>query len=123
MLVVAAPVSASIPEAGSRIGLYFPPTTFPANTPFHITHGFACDVGDAGCISTQINGTSNFSLYVDGVLQPSKRFALGGQGGIGKFWLINFWNGLAAGDHIFRGVWSIGGIVTQTLSVTITFTQ
>jgi hypothetical protein len=124
LLVAAAPATAnSKPTTGSRIGLYVPPTTFPANTPFYVKHGFACDIGDARCISTQINGTSNFALYVDGVLQPSSVDVDAGGGGISKWNLTNFPSGLPAGDHTFVGIWSIRGVVSQTLSATITFTS
>jgi hypothetical protein len=75
------------------------------------------------CISTQINGTSNFALYVDGVRQPSSVEVDAGRGGITKRHLTNFPRGLPAGDHTFVGIWSIRGVVGQTLSATITFTS
>jgi hypothetical protein len=122
MLVVAAPASAgSKPTTGSRIGLYLPPTTFAANTPFHVNHGFSCALGDGACIGSQF-GQGRFSLYVDGVLQPSTVETNTGDGVTSKSWLTNFPNGLPAGDHTLVGVWSIAGVVGQTLSATITFT-
>jgi hypothetical protein len=60
MLVVAAPATASPPTTGARIGLYVPPTTFPANTPFHIQHGFACAYTEVGC-TPQALMTARFS--------------------------------------------------------------
>lgn len=125
VLVFAAPASAnSQPTTGPKIGFFFPPTTFAANSPFHVEQGFACDLTDAGCIATQIGGQSSFALYVDGVLQSSTVDvdAAGGSGGfIEKQWLTNVPSGLAAGIHTFIGVWTVGGIDT-TRTITVTFT-
>lgn len=123
VLVVAAPASAnSIPTTGTRIGLYAPPTTFPANTPFYVQHGFGCAFTEAGCPQTLMNGGLLFTLYVDGVLQsPSNVFVTSDGEGIAKWWLTNFPNGLPAGDHTLMGVWSANGVVGQTKVATITF--
>ena len=121
MLVVAAPTSAAIPEAGSRVSLLGPPPTFPADTPFHVAHGLGCDFSEVGCPQTLMSG-GLFSLYVDGVLQPSKVEVLAGNGGINKVWLSNFWVGLPAGGHTLVGVWTQNGVVVQTITATITFT-
>jgi len=122
VLVVAAPATASSkPTTGSRIGLFVPPTTFAANAPFYVRHGFSCAVGDAGCISTEINGTSGFTLYVDGVLQGSGLEVDVGDGAITKWHLTNFPDGLPAGVHTLTGVWNVNGTVTQTLTATIAF--
>jgi len=118
LLVVAAPATAnSKPTTGSRIGLYVPPATFAADTPFYVKHGFACGLTEVGCIATQINGTSSFSLYVDGVLQRSSVEVEVGGGAI----KTNIPNGLPAGVHTLTGVWNLNGSVTQTLTATITF--
>jgi hypothetical protein len=86
VLVAAAPATAnSKPTTGSRIGLHFPPTTFAADAPFYVKHGFACGFGRCGCIATEINGTSCFSLYVDGVLQSSSVEVDVGDGAIRKW--------------------------------------
>jgi hypothetical protein len=122
VLVVAAPASANnVPEAGSRINIGAPPSTFPANTPFHVTHGFGCGFSEVGCPETTVSG-SLFSLYVDGVRQPSKVVVFAGHGGITKAWLTNFWEGLPAGDHTLLGVWSVNGVVVGTATATIMFT-
>jgi hypothetical protein len=122
LLVVAAPATAnSKPTTGSRIGLYVPPATFAADTPFYVKHGFACGLTEVGCIATPINGTSSFSLYVDGVLQRSSVEVEVGGGAISKRYLTNIPNGLPAGVHTLTGVWNLNGSVTQTLTATITF--
>jgi hypothetical protein len=122
MLVVAAPASPiNIQETGPRINLYGPPTAFPADSPFHVSQGLGCDFSEAGCPQTVMSG-SLFSLYVDGVLQPSKVSVLADNGGITKVWLTNFPDGLPTGDHTLVGVWSVNGSVLQTLTATITFT-
>jgi hypothetical protein len=121
-LTLAAPAAANnIPEAGSRINVGAPPTTFPANTPFHVTHGFGCGFDELGCPETTVSG-SNFSLYVDGVLQPSQVVVFAGDGGITKAWLTNFWDGLPAGRHTLVGVWTQNEVVVQTATATIRFT-
>lgn len=121
MLVMAAPASATgIPEAGSRINVGAAPATFPADTPFHVTHGFGCGFSDVGCLVTTVSG-SLFSLYVDGVLQPSQSVVLSGQEGLTKAWLTNFWDGLSAGRHTLVGVWTQNGVVLQTATATIRF--
>lgn len=121
VLVMAAPASATgIPEAGSRINVGAPPATFPADTPFHVTHGFGCGFKDVGCLVTTVSG-SLFSLYVDGVLQPSQSVVFSGQEGLTKVWLTNFWHGLSAGRHTLVGVWTQNGAVFQTATATIRF--
>jgi hypothetical protein len=121
MLVLAGPASAAIPEAGPRISLFGPPTTYPANTPFHVTHGFFCGFDEAGCPQTNMSG-GLFNLYADGVLQPSKVQVFADSDGINEVWVTNFWDGLPAGRHTLVGVWTQKGVVVQTLSVTIRFT-
>ena len=121
MLVVAAPASAiNIQETGPRINVGAPPATFAANSPFHVSHGLGCAFGEAGCPQALVSG-SLFSLYVDGVLQPSKLSVLADSGGILRVWLTNFPNGLQAGDHTLVGVWTQNGVVVQTATATITF--
>jgi hypothetical protein len=121
MLVVAAPASASSkPTTGTRIGLFAPPTTFPANTPFYVKHGFACDFSEADCPQAMAGGL--FTLYVDGVPQPSTLEVDAGSGGVTKWWITNVTNGLPAGDHTLVGVWTVKGAVVLTVPVTIMFT-
>jgi hypothetical protein len=125
MLVVAAPASAAdITPTGTRINLIFPPqpATFAANTPFYVEHGFLCNVpaapGPAGACQL---GLYNFSLYVDGVLQPSTRTVSYQDGVISELWLMNFPNGLPKGDHTLLGIWTFRGGLLLTESVPITF--
>ena len=119
VLVVAAPASAdSKGPTGTRIGLFKPPTTFPANTPFYVEHGFVCETGTEACPF----GQGNLSLYVDGVLQRSTIVVTNAGGVVAKLWLTNFPDGLPAGDHTFVGVFSFTGQPTQIVTDTITFT-
>ena len=92
VLVVAAPASAnSQPTTGTRIGLFGPITTFPANTPFYVEQGFTCVLGDGSCIGQFISAQSGSTLYVDGVLQPSTvDVDIFGGNNIEKRWLTNF---------------------------------
>jgi len=126
MLVVAAPASAdNITPIGPPI--YFNgPTTFPANTPFHVEHGFVCNPGAAFQADCQYFGTGTFSLYLDGVLQPSTKIVTfvpdqyGVFGVLDEEWLTNFPNGLA-GVHTLVGVWTLNHAPYATKSITINF--
>jgi hypothetical protein len=122
MLVVAAPATADSPKVptGTRISLFFPPTTFAANTPFYVEHGTGCNLGTSSVGGCDL-GPWNFSLYVDGVLQPSTEVLLNVNGLLEEFWLTNFPSGLPAGDHTLAGVWTVKGAVVLERSVTITF--
>lgn len=124
VLVAALPAAAnSKPATGTRISLNAPPATFPANSPFHIEHGFTCDLGDGSCIGDQISAEGDFDLYLDGALQPSSVDVNRIDGGvIGKFQLTNYGSGLPAGTYTFVGVNTMGGIVVLTRTATITFT-
>ncbi|MBO0883949.1 MAG: hypothetical protein J2P17_27175 [Mycobacterium sp.] len=125
VLVVASPASAnSKPTTGTRIGLFSPVTTFPANTPFYVEQGFVCGLGDGSCIGKFISAQSSSTLYVDGVLQPSTvDVDIPGGNAIERRWLTNFPNGLPAGDHTFVDVFTFGdGSGGFTLTKTITFT-
>jgi hypothetical protein len=120
-LVVTAPATANNkPTTGERINLFAPPTTFPANTPFYVEHGYICDRNDIGCIQTQISALSSFSLYVNGVLQPSTVDVDLAGGSIEKRYLTNFPAGLPAGTYTFDGVFDLNGFVSD-LPATITF--
>ena len=122
VLVSALPAAANNePTTGTRIGLYQPPATFAANSPFYIEHGFACGLGDSSCIAQQISANATFDLYLDGALQPSTvdvdRFG----GGLEKQHLTNYASGLPAGTHTFVGVWTQNGTVVLIKTATITF--
>lgn len=127
MLVVAAPAPASnITPTGTPI-FFNGPTTFAANTPFYVEHGFVCNPGPATPGDCQYFGTGNFSLYVDGVLQPSTKIVTyvpdqyGVHGVLYEEWLTNFPNGLPAGVHTLVGIWTLNHALFQTKSITITF--
>jgi hypothetical protein len=107
--VVPAADANSVPTTGTRIALFIPPATFPANTPFYIEQGFACQaivgepdyVGDCMTASTP----SIFGLTERSSHPPSTST-----------------NGLPAGSHTFVGVFVFDGVVTQTVTATIVFT-
>jgi hypothetical protein len=124
MLVVAAPAAADnspkVPT-GTRINLFVPPTTFVANTPFYVAQGTGCPLGTGIVGSCDVGGWT-FSLYVDGVLQPSAVVVWIVDGTLERYWLTNFPGGLPAGEHTLFGVWTQGSSYVFTRSVTITFT-
>ena len=126
LLVVAAPASASdISPTGTP--LYFTDTTFAANMPFYVEHGFVCNPGPDFHADCQYFGTGTFSLYVDGVLQPSTKIVTlvpdqyGVFGVLSELWLTNFPNGLPAGTYTFMGVWTLNHALFAEKSTTITF--
>jgi len=122
LVVAASPVAAnSTPTTGTRISLFDPPPTFPADTPFYVEHGSFCDptVGDtaADCM----NANTHFDLYLDGNLQPSKVDIENSPAGWVKLNLSNYGAGLTAGRHTFVGVWVQSGSPYLTLSARINF--
>jgi len=126
-LTVALPASANgIPTTGARINLFSPPTTYPANTAFHIRQGAGCYLNSnaADCA----NASSFFVLSVDGVQQQSQRYVytddtfLPGTTVLFVQDLTNFPQGLPAGSHTFRGVDYVDGSVFYDLTITIQFT-
>jgi hypothetical protein len=136
LLAVTLPVTAnSKPTTGAQISLFSPPTTFAANTPFYIEHGwFVCvgpDAMDTYCGGEPgyvglAQGKGDFHLYVDGVLQPSTvnvetDVPLPGWVGISKFQLTNYPSGLPAGTYSFHGVWTLDGAPRGDETAVITF--
>lgn len=122
-LVVALPAAANNkPTTGTPLPLGpLGPTTFPANSPFHIKHGFTCELGDANCIAEQISANAGFDLYLDGVLQPSTVDVDVIDGVLGKLYLTNYPSGLPAGTYTFVGVHTLDGTAVLTQTKTITF--
>jgi hypothetical protein len=106
------------PTAGTRISIFGPPTTFAANTPFHIEHGLLCARPD---VSDCTNADSHFDLYLDGVLQPSTVDIDNLGDSLLKENLTNYPTGLPAGSHTFVGVFVSNGTVFGTVTRTITF--
>jgi hypothetical protein len=123
VLVVALPAAANTkPNSGAPIPLGdLGPTTYPANTPFHIEHGFTCDLGAAACIAEQISANGGFDLYLDGALQPSTVDVDLIDGDLVKRYLTNYPAGLPAGTYTFVGVHTLDGIAVLTRTTTITF--
>lgn len=124
VLVVALPAAANNkPTAGTPIPLGpLGPTSFPANTPFHIEHGFECALGDANCIAEQISANAGFDLSLDGVLQESTVDVDVIDGAIVRRHLTNYPSGLPAGTYTFVGVHTLDGVAVLTRTKTITFT-
>jgi len=126
-MYVAAPASASDTTPTGTPIFFNGPTTFAANTPFYVEHGFVCNPGAAFQADCQYLGTGTFSLYVDGVLQPSTKVVTfvpdqyGVFGVLDEEWLTNFPNGLPAGTYTLLGVWTLNHAPFATKSITITF--
>jgi hypothetical protein len=122
-LVAALPATANDkPASGTRIALGAPPATFAADSPFHIEHGFSCDLGDGSCNAQGLSAQSEFRLYLDGAIQPSTVDIDVDDDVVSRLQLTDYATGLAAGTHTFVGVWYLRGTVVQTTTATITFT-
>jgi hypothetical protein len=104
-------------RVGDRISLFDPLTTYPADTAFHIWHGFIFEQGvDRGY------GRNEFQLDVDGVtttadftdvdvLDPRV---------VSRVWVFNFPEGLT-GTHTFTGHWMTPD-GEDIITVTVDFT-
>jgi hypothetical protein len=122
LLVAASPVAAnSTPTTGTRVDLRAAPATFPADTPFYIEHGSACDPSVGDKVSDCMNADTHFDLYLDGVLQPSTVDIENAPTGWVKLNLTNYPAGLSAGRHTFVGVWVLNGSVYLRLRARINF--
>ena len=120
----------NVPREGTRINL-FPgfegPTTYPAGTPFFVSHGWGCGsvpavdsaLANDGCLKP----TSTFKLFVDGMEVPSITDLEIGAGGliIGKVQVSNFRHGLPAGVHVLEGQWWLDGATVLNSVVSVTF--
>ncbi|MGH3066450.1 MAG: hypothetical protein ACRDOF_09140 [Gaiellaceae bacterium] len=119
----------NIPREGTRINL-FPgfvgPTTYSADTPFFVGHGWGCNehaaeaaLADDGCLKP----TSTFELFVDGKQVPSITDLEIAPGGlvVGKTQVSNFRQGLPAGTYVLEGQWWLDGAMVLDSVVTVTF--
>ena len=104
-LVAAIPATAGQKQrAGDRINVLLgTPTTFPADRPFHVAHGWTLnpDSTDHDAI-----GRYGFRLEVDGRPVGAdfvERAAVGDQ--LTRLWVHNVPSGLPAGTHSFTGYW------------------
>jgi hypothetical protein len=109
-------VAASKVRVGDRISLLDPPATYPANTAFHIWHGFVFQ-------DDRAYGRFEFRLDVDDVDVAADFFDVQvfDRALFSKVWVFNFPNGLAAGTHTFTGHW-ITPDGEDTVTVTVDFT-
>jgi hypothetical protein len=106
LFVAAVPAAADPNEPlGERINVLLgAPTTYPANQPFHVAHGWTLgsDDGDHDAI-----GKFSFTLDVDG--QPVEadfvERSVRDDGLLARSWVFNFPAGLPAGIHALTGRW------------------
>ena len=102
LLLITSPLLAAQPApVGERINVLFHnPEEYPADTPFHILHGWLFNVVDAQ------PGHFDFMLEVDGVVQKNDWFSVTmdePQNQI-RLWGFNFPEGMT-GTHTFTGHW------------------
>lgn len=100
--------------------------TFPANTPFHVFHGFTWIPGEdsAATQAGVMRPTTHFELFVEGVRSPSMPYIYYDQtkGYGGKANLTSYPDGLAAGTYLFEGRWYkdgslVGGAFGESVQV------
>jgi len=105
-------------RVGDRISLFEPPTTYPADTAFHLWHGFIFEQGvDRGY------GRFEFQLEVDGVSTAADftEVTVLDPAVISRVWVFNFPDGLS-GTHTFTGHW-VTPDGEDTIEVTVDFTN
>jgi hypothetical protein len=104
LAVAALPATAEEMPEGPRIDLVAGTTTqFPADSPFHIIHGWAFTPNETIAL-----GLADFRLEIDGNDQGMgslQNSAIGDGGGLVRLWLYNFHNGLPQGLHTLVGRW------------------
>lgn len=114
---VSAAAAAGRERTGDRISLFEPPASYPADTAFHIWHGFIFERGvDRGY------GRYEFQLYVDGVATAADFTDVDvlGPGVVSRVWVFNFPDGLS-GTHTFTGHW-MTPYGEDVITVTVDFT-
>jgi hypothetical protein len=105
MLVLAVPASAAreLPAVGERINIFYSGSQeFPANTPFHVRHGWVVNFSESPAI-----GVYDFILEVDGepvphglrYIQPDRDSDT-----VQVLRIYNFPDGMS-GVHTFTGFW------------------
>lgn len=112
-LLIAIPALAREQEpTGDRINLFDPPATYPANTPFHIRHGFGWGY-ELPSPPADSPGQWRFELEVDGVyIQPTftdfvtNVDPVTGTVSGGRTYYFNFPKGMT-GRHTFEGHWIV----------------
>ena len=107
LLALAVPAAADPQERiGDRINVFLgTPTSYPANTPFHVVHGWV--EFDPGTTPPEAVGKWFVTLDLDG--QPVdvsvvERF-VADDGTLSRFWVFNVPSGLPAGTHLFTATW------------------
>jgi hypothetical protein len=104
-------------RVGDRISLLDPPTTYPADTAFHIWHGFVFERQvDRGY------GRYEFQLDVDGVATAADFIEVDvlDPGLVSRVWVFNVPDGLS-GTHTLTGHWATPDGV-DTITITVHFT-
>lgn len=131
LVLAASALATHVPTTGTPIRLLNPavtPTTFAAETPFFVRHGYTCLPEEKAIC---LDPTTEFKLYVDG---HRVRTALDLEQGIAcsegmtpvdecsaRLNVANFRFGLAAGTHSLRGEWWLGGDLSILREATIQF--
>jgi hypothetical protein len=123
--VVAAPASADSggwESVGPKLAFFNPPSTFSANTPFHIELGLGCAFP---AVSPCVNAGTYVDLFVDGVLQPSRvdidNLVFQGIHALFRRDTSAFPNGLPVGTHTFEADFYFDGAFFTSQTDVIVF--
>jgi hypothetical protein len=113
----------TIPTTGSAIRVGIPcsatpcSTTYPADTPFFVRHGW---VGEP--VDQLLDPGTRYDLSVDGVLVPSATQVDVVGDETAKYAVRNFRFGMS-GVHVFVGCWYLEGALQLCAQNTVTFTS
>lgn len=116
---VSGAAAAARERVGDRIYLLDPPTEYPADTAFHIWHGFGFELGiDRGY------GRYEFRLDVDGEARAADFIEASSLAPtvVSRVWVFNFPDGLSAGQHTFTAHWVYPDGGEDVLETTVDFT-
>ena len=122
-IVVPSASALRMPTVGPRINLFAPPAAFPADTPFHVNHGWVCGDTAPDRIQDCLDSGTRFELLVDGVDVPAAHDLEYDPHGTTSTEadVSNFRFGLPAGTHTLEGRWYYKGELQLDLVDTITF--
>jgi hypothetical protein len=120
VLVVAVPAATANSKPTTGTALTLGMTTFPADTPFYVEHGFINDLRDH-TTKHDLNAHSFFDLSINGVLQSSTIDVDVHDGLMSRLNLYKFPAGLPAGTYTFDNVWMLDGVVFASYTQTIVF--
>ena len=112
-----------IVRVGERIDVYQGPEIldFPAGTPFHVWHGWACNPAEIDCAMAGAD-TVDFQLLFDGVAAEAQGIELTTivDEWRQKIWVYNFPEGMS-GSYTISGSWTESGVAAFGREIIVNF--